>query len=314
MIRKIICMLLALCVTLLGMTEAAALGIEATPYSQDELSAASYIYGDVDSNGKVSTDDALSVLKASVGISKLTGKGFVKGDVNYDNKLTTDDALYILKKAVGIIRKTPVENLSASAMNKRIKEYVSSEKTEMIRLVNPYNVLPSTWNPSVKALKTKTSKKFHTMAADKLDDMINACNKKYGSGKLWAQSTYRDYATQKALYEKEVQRWKNKGYSDSKARAKAATIVAAPGTSEHNTGLACDFNNVEESFSKTKMYPWLLENAQSYGFVERYPKGKGDITGIIWEPWHFRYVGVDAAKEMNSYGWCLEEYHYYNHL
>ena len=94
----------------------------------------------------------------------------------------------------------------------------------------------------------------------------------------------------------------------NEAKKVAATIVAVPGTSEHHIGLAVDFNSVEESFENTKAFRWLQENAEDYGFVMRYPKDKKSITKIIYEPWHYRYVGVEHAKAMNDLGLCMEEY------
>jgi D-alanyl-D-alanine carboxypeptidase len=98
------------------------------------------------------------------------------------------------------------------------------------------------------------------------------------------------------------------GLSEEKATEKAATMVARPGTSEHNLGLAVDINSVETSFENSKAFKWLQENAEDFGFVLRYPKDKKAITKIIYEPWHYRYVGVEHAKEMNRLGMCLEEY------
>jgi len=84
--------------------------------------------------------------------------------------------------------------------------------------------------------------------------------------------------------------------------------VAVPGTSEHETGLSVDLNEVSDDFKYTEAYRWLSENAEDYGFVQRYPEDKQEITGIITEPWHYRYVGQAAAKAMNAKSLCLEEY------
>lgn len=73
-------------------------------------------------------------------------------------------------------------------------------------------------------------------------------------------------------------------------------------------GLAVDFNDAETTFESTKAFSWLKQNAEDYGFIMRYPKDKEDITKITYEPWHWRYVGKDNAKEMNRLGMCLEEY------
>ena len=121
-------------------------------------------------------------------------------------------------------------------------------------------------------------------------------------------SPYRSYATQKWLFEKQVKKQIANGVSESVAEDKAATIVARPGTSEHNTGLALDINCANDSFENTKAYKWLQENAEDYGFVMRYSKEKQPKTGVIHESWHWRFVGINAAREMNDLGFCLEEY------
>ncbi|MBQ2266561.1 MAG: M15 family metallopeptidase, partial [Clostridia bacterium] len=120
---------------------------------------------------------------------------------------------------------------------------------------------------------------------------------------------WRDYSTQKILFDAQIEKWKNQGYSQSDAEKAASSRVAIPGTSEHHTGLAVDFNTTDQSFENTKAFKWLQENAEDYGFIMRYAKDKMDITGgIIYEPWHWRFVGINAAKEINAKGYCLEEY------
>ena len=99
------------------------------------------------------------------------------------------------------------------------------------------------------------------------------------------------------------------GYSKEAAEKEAATCIALPGSSEHHTGLAVDFNVTSQSFENSKTFKWLKENAENYGFIMRYPSDKMDITGgIIYEPWHWRFVGINIAKEMKSLGMCYEEY------
>lgn len=122
-------------------------------------------------------------------------------------------------------------------------------------------------------------------------------------------SAWRDYGTQKTLYDAQIEKWLDKGYSQEDAVKEASSRVAVPGTSEHHTGLAVDFNTTQQSFENTKAFAWLKENAENYGFIMRYEKEKMDITGgIIYEPWHWRFVGINIAKEMNSLDMCYEEY------
>ena len=125
---------------------------------------------------------------------------------------------------------------------------------------------------------------------------------------LYVRSPYRSYATQKMLFDQETKKWLDKGLSSEKAEAKAATVVTRPGTSEHNTGFSADFNIAEDSFESTPMFTWMQEHAADYGFVLRFPKDKQEITGITYESWHYRFVGINNAKEMNRLNMCLEEY------
>ena len=121
-------------------------------------------------------------------------------------------------------------------------------------------------------------------------------------------SPYRSYATQKRLFNNKVQRVIDGGTPAERAEDVAATVVARPGTSEHHTGLAIDFNSVEDSFEQTAMYRWLDKNAQDYGFILRYTEEKQSITGVIHESWHWRFVGINEAKKIKASGLCLEEY------
>lgn len=121
-------------------------------------------------------------------------------------------------------------------------------------------------------------------------------------------SGYRSYATQKRNFENKIQTYMNNGNSKVAATQKAATIILPPGTSEHNVGIAMDIISLEQSFENTKAFAWLQANAADYGFILRYPKDKVDVTKIIYEPWHWRYVGVDNAKKIKASGLTLEEY------
>ncbi len=122
------------------------------------------------------------------------------------------------------------------------------------------------------------------------------------------RSPFRSYETQERLYKNEVSYWIKKGMGQLEAEDKAATIVARPGTSEHHCGFAIDFNETNTSFEDSEAFRWMLNNAADYGFILRYPEEKQDITGVIYEPWHWRFVGIDVAKDINSKNMCLEEY------
>lgn len=125
---------------------------------------------------------------------------------------------------------------------------------------------------------------------------------------LWISSAYRDYETQERLFENEVEQNKKSGMTQEQAEIEAEKAVQRPGYSEHSTGLVLDFNGVTEDFQHDSAYIWLQEHAAEYGFILRYPEGKEEITGIMFEPWHYRYVGVEHAQKMKELGYCLEEY------
>lgn len=126
--------------------------------------------------------------------------------------------------------------------------------------------------------------------------------------KLSPLSGYRSVARQKNNFENLIRDYMNKGYSKAQATVLASEIILPPSTSEHNAGLAMDILSLEVSFENSDEFAWLQEHAADYGFILRYPKDKQDITKITYEPWHWRYVGVKAAKEMEASGECLEEY------
>ena len=126
--------------------------------------------------------------------------------------------------------------------------------------------------------------------------------------KLYVWSPYRSYSTQNMLFQKQVNRQIANGVPEDKAEEAAATVVARPGTSEHHTGLAADFNMADDRFETTEMYAWMQQHAADYGFIMRYSGEKQEITGVIHESWHYRFVGINTAKEMNRLNMCLEEY------
>ena len=119
---------------------------------------------------------------------------------------------------------------------------------------------------------------------------------------------YRTAEEQQEILDDKIQSYINQGYSQVKAERTAKEWVALPGTSEHQLGIAVDINADKSKCSNEEVYAWLAENAYKYGFVLRYPPGKQKITGTSYEPWHYRYVGIEAAYEINERGICLEEY------
>lgn len=121
-------------------------------------------------------------------------------------------------------------------------------------------------------------------------------------------SAYRSVKLQERNFNYYVELYKKQGYSEQKAKEKTATAILPPGTSEHNIGFAVDIVCADKSFNNTKEARWLDKHAHEYGFILRYPKDKVNVTEIMHESWHYRYVGVKAATDIKNKGVCLEEY------
>lgn len=187
---------------------------------------------------------------------------------------------------------------------------------EQLLLVNAQNPLPENYDYEGNLTEIPTKyingmlKQIDKNVWPYMQAMIDAQRAAETNPKNWlyVRSPYRSYATQKMLFTQETNKWLKTGLSSEKAEAKAATVVTRPGTSEHNTGFSADFNIAEDSFESTPMFTWMQEHAADYGFVLRFPKDKQEITGITYESWHYRFVGINNAKEMNRLNMCLEEY------
>ncbi len=175
-------------------------------------------------------------------------------------------------------------------------------------LINAENPLPEDYDANVRADLVTIASEYrnnnyvtdiHKDVYPYVEAMVSAAQKDGVDLRVW--SPFRSYAIQNDLFRKQVER--AGGDEDL-----AATVVARPGTSEHNTGLCADFNMASDTFETTPMFTWMQENAEDYGFILRYPKDKTDITGVIYESWHWRFVGIYTAREMNELGLTLEEY------
>ena len=180
-------------------------------------------------------------------------------------------------------------------------------------LVNHTSKMPDDYTFDTKECGSATAvnKTLQTVACDAFLEMQKAAAA--DGVTVWMQSGYRSVKYQTSLYERKTKYYLDKGYDNATAKEKAAAVVNPPGYSEHNCGLAADLNSPEhtgldEGFEKTTAFRWLCEHAGDYGFILRYPKDAEDKTEIIYEPWHWRYVGVENAAKINSSGLCFEEY------
>lgn len=188
--------------------------------------------------------------------------------------------------------------------------YSNVDKSQWnLTLVNKWNLLPENHAPSLTQLKNGHA--IDERAYPDLQEMMDDC-RTAGLNPLIC-SSYRTMDKQKKLFKNKVDEYLAQGYSQESAEAAAGELVAVPGTSEHQLGLALDIVDVanqvlDERQEDTEVQKWLMKNSWKYGFILRYPTDKSDITGISYEPWHYRYVGKEAAREIYEAGICLEEY------
>lgn len=181
-------------------------------------------------------------------------------------------------------------------------------------LVNKEYTMPN----EISDLPLKNIGDGYRVQADMYDALVKMMDDAKAAGlPLYIVSGYRPIERSRVLYENKVQEYLNAGYSAEEAAVQAGMWIAPPGTSEHSTGLAVDLISADyytklpdllpefEEFEEAK---WMKEHCAEYGFILRFPKGKEDITKVVFEPWHFRYVGVEAATAIMEQGITLEEY------
>ena len=211
-------------------------------------------------------------------------------------------------------RPTPPSEASSSSAPPADEAVASdaafNEADDLLLLVNPWTPLPEDFLPG-ELVPVQNDQAVDARAYPDLQDMLGDMSEA-GLSPLIC-SSYRSQERQQELYDNKVQRVMAEGVSREAAQAEAARWVARPGTSEHQTGLAVDIVSLsnqmlDETQESTPEFQWLAENAWKYGFILRYPSDKSEKTGIAYEPWHFRFVGKEAAAEIHDLGLCLEEY------
>ena len=178
-----------------------------------------------------------------------------------------------------------------------------SEEWNLI-VVNRWNKLPEDY--SVDLTELSNGQKVDSRIYPALQEMFDAARAE-GIYPI-VREGYRTEEEQQDTLDEKIQAYINEGYSRSRAEKTAKEWVALPGTSEHQLGIAVDINADKSKCTNEEVYAWLWENAYKYGFILRYPLGKQEITGTSYEPWHYRYVGVEVAQDIYESGVCLEEY------
>lgn len=190
-----------------------------------------------------------------------------------------------------------------SSFNLFKKEADTSLGWNLILVNDDYSV-PN--NYEVELTELSNGEKVDTRIYPQLQQMFD--DARAAGLELFVREGYRTTQDQKQIMEERIQQYRNEGYSRSEAKELAEKYVVVPGTSEHELGIAVDINADTSKCSSDAVYTWLANNAYRYGFIKRYPSEKTEITGVNNEPWHYRYVGVEAAKEIQERGICLEEY------
>lgn len=219
----------------------------------------------------------------------LSIKILCKDETNVSNSASTDTNDYINTSNIQI--KIPEKN-----------NMIDDWK---LTLVNCENKLPEDFE--IELAYIDSTRQFDSRVIDELNEMLKDM-KKNGISNVWVQSAYRSVEYQQNLFDDKVNTYIKQGKSREEAESLTLQTINRPGTSEHNLGLAVDFNYVDYDFENTKAFSWLKENAENYGFILRYKAEKEDITKVDYEPWHWRYVGVENAKAINELDMCLEEY------
>lgn len=196
----------------------------------------------------------------------------------------------------------PTTEAPTEAVTEPVTEAVPDESWKLV-LVNRSNPLPEGFEIALKELRNEqfVDERIYPELQKMFDDA-----RAVGFAPLINES-YRSHERQQQIMDERIAGYESAGYGHEDAVAAAETEVAIPGTSEHELGLAIDITT-EGDIDPTGLWSWLSENSWKYGFILRYPEDKTDITGITYEPWHFRYVGAEAAKEIFDSGVCLEEY------
>ncbi len=239
-------------------------------------------------------------------LNKLKNNGYT------DNKEEETEDTEDVTEATESVDDTDVSETGSSGLD---NDGAESDKIEIdtddwhLMLVNKQNPVPEDFEPNLANING--SMKADARIIADIKRMMDAASS--DGVDLMIVSGYRSYDRQTTLFNNKLNKLMKQGMSYLEAYKVGSMSVTVPGTSEHHLGLALDiltgsYTSMDDGFGETKAGKWLAENAPDYGFILRYPRGKEEITGIIYEPWHFRYVGEKYSKDITEKGVCLEEY------
>ncbi|MBR5485088.1 MAG: M15 family metallopeptidase [Oscillospiraceae bacterium] len=236
---------------------------------------------------------------------------FEGGVVKHDEDETADDNIHAAQTDTADDTDDTDDSADTANEEKADEKQVSAVQFDdsFLMLVNSTHPLAEGYTPELAYVQGeyRVDKRIlqvsQQMIADARKDGVE----------LLVCSAYRPVESQTRLFNNKVNEWMSVGKSKDEAVALTSALIAVPGTSEHHTGLALDivtpsYQSLDEGFAKTSAFAWLDKHAADYGFIMRYPADKTDITKIDYESWHYRYVGVEAAREIKAGGLCLEEY------
>lgn len=201
--------------------------------------------------------------------------------------------------------KAPPVSLPQSADGNPVTVSPDGDNWELT-LVNLQYRLSEDYKPTLQAAVEGSSVQLDARVAPFYAEMYAAA--KADGCTLTPYSGYRTFARQQENFDRKVAYYVSQGLSEAEATAQTQTCILPAGASEHNMGFAMDIVSASADFISTKEFSWLSAHAHEYGFILRYPENKTEITGVMYEPWHWRFVGKEAAAEMQKSGQCLEEY------
>ena len=244
--------------------------------------------------------------KNSLKEEKLNKLDNINKEIDYFNIKYIDRYISYKEKNTEIPNKQIIKNVN---MNLDLEQYKDIKQAKNLNtekiLVNKYYYLDENYVPdNLELINTKyalSNMKLVNVAKNAFEEMASDAKKEKLN--IVAMSTYRSYSYQVNLYNK---------YVKTDGKDAADTYSGRPGHSEHQTGLAVDVYNTKENytnFEKTKEFDWMQEHAHEYGFILRFPKDKENETGYVYESWHYRYVGKDAAKYIKEPDISFEEYY-----
>lgn len=243
-----------------------------------------------------------------------------ESDADTDEESSEKDELSENRESVESLDESKEDSFGKKVVNDKKTEIVTSKGNDAehiqvdtddwhLILVNKQNPIPDDYK--IELVSINKSMQADARIVSDLEAMFSAAQR--DDINLWICSAYRSFDRQTALFDKKIRKLTGSGMNYLDAYTVASKSVTVPGTSEHQLGLALDivtggYTNLDSGFGETKAGIWLKDNAYKYGFILRYPKDKENVTGIIYEPWHYRYVGRKYSKQIYDLGITLEEF------